>query len=150
MELTLAAAGRLKRGPERELIDGYLGKLPWRVREREIEVRGKAEGAELRAQEATKLQPLVPRGAAVIALDAGGKNLTSEQLAAQLGTWWEDGVDAGFVLGGADGLDPSLIARADLRLAFGAQTWPHRLARLMLAEQLYRAAAILRGHPYHR
>ena len=90
-------------------------------------------------------------GPAVVALDERGRLLSSPDLAAQLGRWRDDARgEAVFLIGGADGLDPSLRDRADLVLSFGKMVWPHMLARVMLAEQLYRAATILAGSPYHR
>ena len=101
--------------------------------------------------EAALLSRQIPDGAAVIALDERGRLLSSPDFAAALARFRDDGrSDAVFLIGGADGLDPSLRDRADLMLSFGAMVWPHMLARVMLAEQLYRAATILAGSPYHR
>lgn len=89
--------------------------------------------------------------APIVALDEAGQNLSSVELAGHLGAWRDAGRrGATFLIGGADGLPHELLARAELRLAFGRATWPHRLIRVMLAEQLYRASTILSGHPYHR
>jgi 23S rRNA (pseudouridine1915-N3)-methyltransferase len=93
----------------------------------------------------------VPQGAAVALLDPRGDNLDSSALATRLATWREQARPAAvFIIGGPDGLAASLTGKADLRLAFGAATWPHQLVRIMLLEQIYRAATILSGHPYHR
>ena len=93
----------------------------------------------------------VPADAAVVALDESGQALSSRALAARIGRWRDDGRGCiAFLVGGADGLDDAVCARADLVLSFGKATWPHMLARAMLAEQLYRAQQILAGHPYHR
>ena len=93
----------------------------------------------------------LPREGRIVALDEHGRDLTSADLAALLGRWRDEGLRlVTFVIGGADGLDAAVLARADLRLAFGRATWPHMLVRPMLAEQLYRAGTILSGHPYHR
>ena len=90
-------------------------------------------------------------GAVVISLDEHGKSITSEALAAQIGRWRDDGrAAAAFIIGGADGLDPAFLAKANMVLSFSPLTWPHQLVRIMLAEQLYRATTILSGHPYHR
>jgi 23S rRNA (pseudouridine1915-N3)-methyltransferase len=87
----------------------------------------------------------------LIALDERGKNLDSETFAGHLGRWRDDGAgDAVFVIGGADGLSPELRRKVQLAVAFGAATWPHQMVRVLLLEQLYRAATILSGHPYHR
>ena len=152
---TICAVGRLRRGPEKALIDDYLsrfGKTGRRVglgpaQVREVEDR-KGGGM---AAEAALLEAAIPQGARLCVLDERGQTLTSPHFADQLATWRDAGQrDVTFVIGGADGIDPSLRARADLSLSFGAMVWPHMLARVMLAEQLYRAAAILAGTPYHR
>ena len=89
--------------------------------------------------------------ALIVALDEHGKTQSSEAFASQLARWRDDGRPAvSFVIGGADGHDPGLVAGADVTLSFSPLTWPHQLVRIMLAEQLYRATTILSGHPYHR
>ena len=118
---------------------------------REVEIKRKVTGAELRRLEAEALLTALPNGATVAALDERGIGLTSAAFAARLGAWRDGGVsDLAFVVGGADGLDDSVRQRADLLLSFGVMTWPHMMVRAMLAEQLYRADRILAGHPYHR
>jgi 23S rRNA (pseudouridine1915-N3)-methyltransferase len=103
------------------------------------------------AAEADLLARAIPAGAVLCILDERGRSLSSPDFAAQLARWRDAGrQDAAFVIGGADGIDPSLRARADLAISFGAMVWPHMLVRVMLAEQLYRAATILAGSPYHR
>jgi 23S rRNA (pseudouridine1915-N3)-methyltransferase len=159
MRLVVAAVGRLKQGPERELSGLYcerasnLGR-PLGLREIEIvEVReSRAQDAERRrTEESIALANVIPDGAIVVALDQRGESLDSLALAGLLRKWRaEDRAALCFVIGGADGLAPSLVERAQLRLAFGAATWPHQLVRIMLLEQLYRAGTILAGHPYHR
>lgn len=155
MRLHLCAVGRLRTGPERVLVVDYLDRLGKTgralglgpVAEHEVEDRrggGMAAEAELLAR-------TVPAGAALCVLDERGRAMTSPDFAAQLARWRDGGrQDAAFVIGGADGIDPSLRARADLAISFGAMVWPHMLVRVMLAEQLYRAATILAGSPYHR
>jgi 23S rRNA (pseudouridine1915-N3)-methyltransferase len=97
------------------------------------------------------LSRAIPEGSALCVLDERGKTLSSPELAQILAQWRDAGrQDAAFVIGGADGVDPSLRARADLAISFGRMVWPHMLVRVMLAEQLYRAATILAGSPYHR
>ena len=151
MRLTIASAGRFRDTPERGLFERYLGRIRWDVRLREIEARGRRSAAELIRREAELLDACCPSGAYVVALDAGGRVLTSEDFAGRLGTLRDGGrQDAVFLIGGAEGLAPHLIAGADLVLAFGSLTWPHLLVRVMLAEQIYRAQEILAGHPYHR
>jgi len=90
------------------------------------------------------------RQSRIIALDERGRDLSSAQLAQQLTQWQQEGRDVTFVIGGADGLDPDFVKRADLVLSFSPLTWPHQMVRIMLAEQLYRTTTILSGHPYHR
>ena len=159
MRLLVAAVGRLKQGPERELAASYSkrvsasGKpLGWRPIEA-IEIReSRAQDAERRrTEELIALANVIPDGAIVVVLDQRGENLDSAALSALLRQWRaEDRAAVCFIIGGADGLAPSLIERGRVRLAFGAATWPHQLVRIMLLEQLYRAGTILAGHPYHR
>lgn len=110
-----------------------------------------AERLRAMAGEAERLRAKIPPGALVVALDRSGATLSSEELARQLGRWREEGVSSlCFVIGGPDGLHPELLAQAPHRLSFGPMTFPHMLVRAMLAEQLYRAATLLEGVPYHR
>ena len=159
MRLIVAAIGRLKAGPDRELAERFRDRVAKGGRAvglRDIEI---VEIRESRAQEAAKrvleesiaLANLIPEGAVVVALDQSGEALASESITGVLRGWRDAGRPAAvFCIGGADGLGPELTARADLTLAFGAATWPHQLVRIMLLEQLYRAVTILAGHPYHR
>jgi 23S rRNA (pseudouridine1915-N3)-methyltransferase len=155
VRLLICAVGRLRAGPERTLVEDYLDRLGKTGRGLglgpasvvEVEDRKnlgmKAEG-ELLAR-------AIPAGAALVVLDERGRMLTSPEFAATLAGWRDAGrQDAAFVIGGADGIDPALRARADLAISFGAMVWPHMLVRVMLAEQLYRATTILAGLPYHR
>ncbi|MFN5996632.1 MAG: 23S rRNA (pseudouridine(1915)-N(3))-methyltransferase RlmH [Paracoccaceae bacterium] len=155
MRLHLCAVGRLRAGPERDLIDDYLARLDRTGRPlglgpvSEHEVEDKKGGG--MAAEATLLARAVPEGAALCVLDERGKVLSSPEFAQALAGWRDGGrQDAAFVIGGADGVDPGLRARADLVISLGRMVWPHMLVRVMLAEQLYRAATILAGSPYHR
>ena len=108
-------------------------------------------GAASMAAEAALLQKALPSGAVVVALDERGKVKTSPEFANDLTRWRDDGrQDIAFIIGGADGIDPALRARVDAKLSFGKMVWPHMMVRVMLAEQLYRAASILAGSPYHR
>ena len=140
----VAAVGRLKPGPLKELQDEYLKRLKGAATLREVEERRSVP--DKRPREAELLLGALPSGVPLIALDERGKALASPALAEQHAKWGT----VGFVVGGADGLDESLRRRADLLLAFGTMTWPHLLARVMLFEQLYRVQTILAGHPYHR
>lgn len=155
MRLHLCAVGRLRAGAERDLVDDYLKRLDRTgrplglgpVAEHEVEDR-KGGGM---AAEGALLARAIPEGAALCVLDERGKLLSSPEFAEALAGWRDGGrQDAAFVIGGADGVDPALRARADLVLSFGRMVWPHLLVRAMLAEQLYRAATILAGSPYHR
>jgi 23S rRNA (pseudouridine1915-N3)-methyltransferase len=158
MRLVIAAVGRARSAPETRLADQYLDRLNGFARPlglgpavlNEVEDR-KAPGPERAEREAVLLRKAVPEGARIIALDERGKAFTRRQLADQLAAWRDSGVPAAaFLIGGADGLAPGLRRDADLMLSFGPATWPHLLVRVMLSEQLYRAATILAGHPYHR
>ena len=155
MRLHLCAVGRLRAGPERDLVDDYLQRLDRTGRplglgpatEHEVEDR-KGGGM---AAEAALLSRVIPDGAALVVLDERGKTLSSPEFAQALAGWRDGGrQDAAFVIGGADGVDPTLRAHADLAISLGRMVWPHMLVRVMLAEQLYRAATILAGSPYHR
>jgi len=159
MRIVVAAVGRLKRGPEIELSDRYRKRAAQTGRQlglRDVEIveirESRADDAGKRMlEESIALANIIPHGAAVVLLDAAGENLDSASLAAQLAKWRaNDRPAVVFMIGAADGLAPSLRAKAELRLAFGTATWPHQLVRIMLLEQLYRAATILTGHPYHR
>ncbi|HXW25110.1 MAG TPA: 23S rRNA (pseudouridine(1915)-N(3))-methyltransferase RlmH [Xanthobacteraceae bacterium] len=159
MKLVVAAVGRLKRGPERELAERYRERVAAGGRAIGIRSVTVSEADESRARrakdriadEAAALKAAIPAHAAVVALDERGENLASEALAQRIGRWRDEGRPAvAVVIGGPDGLASDLLAGADLRLAFGKATWPHQLVRVMLFEQLYRAIAILSGHPYHR
>ena len=151
MNILVAAVGRVKPGPERDLFTSYVARLPWRVDVKEIEIKKETALDVRRVREGEALLAAVPEGARIIALDERGKSETSEAFAKRLGRWCDDGVrGVAFIIGGADGLDETVRKRADAVLSFGALTWPHMLVRALLAEQLYRAHTILTGHPYHR
>ena len=155
MRVTICAVGRLRQGPERVLIDTYLTRFERTGRAlglgpaTVIEIEDKKGGG--MAGEASLLARALPQRAAIIALDERGQSLTSPQFAEKLAHWRDTGQqDLAFVIGGADGLDPDLRDAAQFRLSLGKMVWPHMLVRVMLAEQLYRAASILAGAPYHR
>ena len=151
MRFWLIAAGRLRQGPLLDLFQDYAGRLNGGLNLREIEVKRRVSGPELKRLEAEELLAAAPPAAAIVALDERGQSLTSPAFAQRIGGWRDSGVaDLAFIIGGADGLDDMVRGRAALVLGLGAMTWPHMLARVMLAEQLYRAQAILAGHPYHR
>ena len=151
MRLTLACIGRAGRGPERDLYQHYAGRIRWPLTLRELDEKKKLPPAELVRREGALLLGAVPDKAVLVALDRRGKVLDSMAFAERLARWRDDGVaDIGFLIGGADGHGEPLLQRAALVLSFGAMTWPHLLARAMLAEQIYRAQQLLAGHPYHR
>jgi 23S rRNA (pseudouridine1915-N3)-methyltransferase len=147
---TIAAVGRARRGPVAALFVDYVRRTPWPIRLIEIHAAARDPAASARDEHA-QLLTAIPSGAGVVALDGSGRDLSSEDLARRLADWRRDGMrEVAWLIGGADGLSDDLRQRADLMLAFGRQTWPHLLVRVMLAEQLYRASTILAGHPYHR
>lgn len=158
MRIAIAAIGRMKTGPERELVGRYLDRAagsgkPLALTGFEvIELTESRAGSapSRKAEEAKALRAALPDGV-VVALDERGKGLGSEAFATQIGRWRDDGRPAAsFVIGGADGIDPDFVRQADLVISFSPMVWPHQLVRIMLAEQLYRATTILSGHPYHR
>lgn len=159
MQILVAAVGRLKSGPERDLAARYLdraAKAGPRVGLTGFQVREVAEGrassaASRQAEEVAALLGTLPAGAARIVLDERGPPIGSRDFADFLGRERDGGRAATVLLiGGPDGHDPSIRDGAGLVLSFGAMTWPHQLVRVMLAEQLYRAVTLLSGHPYHR
>jgi 23S rRNA (pseudouridine1915-N3)-methyltransferase len=158
MRVIVGAVGRLKQGPERELAERYCKRATQSGRGvglkavEIIEIReSRAKELERRLmEESIALATIIPDRAAVAILDERGDALDSATFAATLRKWREDDRPAAcFIVGGADGLAPSLRDRASLHLSFGAATWPHQLVRIMLLEQIYRAVTILAGHPYH-
>lgn len=155
MRVHICAVGRLRAGPEKDLIDDYLTRFDRTGRglglgpASVVEVEDRKGGG--MAAEAELLRRALPKGTVLCVLDERGRVETSPQFAQRLGDWRDAGRgDLALVIGGADGIDPALRAQADHALSFGKMVWPHMLVRVMLAEQLYRAAAILAGTPYHR
>lgn len=154
MKLIIGAVGRIKPGPEATLVDDYvkrfdgagrgIGLGPLTVEE--VDARGKGQ-----AEESALLSGRIAPEDRVVILDERGKSLPSEAFSKLICDWRDDGVRcARFLIGGADGHMPALRERADLMISFGKATWPHMMVRAMVAEQLYRAAAIATNHPYHR
>jgi len=155
MRVHIIAVGRLRKGPERVLVEDYLTRFDRTGRAlglgpaRVIEVEDRKGGG--MATEAALLRKAVPAGALLCILDERGRTMPSPAFARQLGQWRDNGrQDLALLIGGADGLDPALRGAADFALSFGEMVWPHMLVRVMLSEQLYRAASILAGSPYHR
>lgn len=159
MKLTVAAIGRLKAGPERELAARYLDRIAKAGPAVGIEAGRVVELSESRAgqaatrkrEEAEAIRKALSSDARLILLDEKGDALSSEEFATLLARHRDGGLrELAVVIGGADGLDPDLRREALGRVAFGRMTWPHQIVRILLAEQLYRAVTILSGHPYHR
>jgi len=151
VKLAILAIGKAGRGPERALYEHSAARLRWPLTLRELEEKRPLSPAELMRREGALLLAALPQAAKVVVLDRRGTPLASEALAARLGSWRDQGAaEVAFLIGGAEGHDQPVLDRADLLLSFGAATWPHLLARAMLAEQLYRAQQLLAGHPYHR
>jgi 23S rRNA (pseudouridine1915-N3)-methyltransferase len=151
MRLLLAAVGRWKSGPERDLFDHYAARITDPPELRQVVEKKPLRGPELKRREAALLLAQVPVGAVVVALDGGGRQLSSARFADRLGRWRDEGVrDIAFLIGGADGLDESVLGKAGLVLSLGPMTWPHLLVPGLLAEQIYRTQCIRTGHPYHR
>ncbi|WP_342248700.1 23S rRNA (pseudouridine(1915)-N(3))-methyltransferase RlmH [Sphingomonas sp. OTU376] len=138
MQLHIVARGKIGRSPEAELVDRYLKRIQWPTRVTELPDTGGRI-------------PDISGTTRIVMLDELGENLPSKAIAERLGSWRDDGVrEARFLIGAADGFDDAARAQADLLISFGRATWPHMMARAMLAEQLWRATSILANHPYHR
>lgn len=155
MRLHICAVGRLRSGPEKTLIDDYLQRFDRTGRAlglgpaRVVEVEDKKNAG--MGAEAQLLRKALPKGAVICTLDERGRVLSSPDFANKIAGWRDGGrSDLAFIIGGADGIDPSLRAEADFSISFGQMVWPHMMVRLMLSEQIYRAATILSGSPYHR
>ena len=155
MRVHMIVVGRLRAGPEKELVDDYLKRFERSGRAlglgpvQVVEVDDRRGGGKL--AEAALLRKTIPSGATLVVLDERGRIESSPEFAQRLARWRDRGLgDLALVIGGADGIDPALRAEADVALSFGKMVWPHMLVRVMLAEQLYRAASILAGTPYHR
>jgi 23S rRNA (pseudouridine1915-N3)-methyltransferase len=139
LKLHIIARGRIGRGPEAELVERYLKRIAWPIAVTELPEAGTAK------------LPEPPTPSVTVALDESGKALSSREIAERLERWRDRGIrEARFLIGAADGHGSAIREKADLLLSFGPATWPHLMVRAMLAEQLYRATAILANHPYHR
>ena len=159
MRLILAAVSKLKSGPERQLVDDYVSRARHTgrplgfgdVNEVEVDVKAGWTTAKQTQSLVQSLDQQTPNGAKRIALDQRGKALTSDDFANLLAHWRDEGTPgAAIMIGGADGFDRRTLPQPDLTVSFGAMVWPHKLVRVMAAEQLYRALSILAGTPYHR
>jgi 23S rRNA (pseudouridine1915-N3)-methyltransferase len=136
-------------GPDSALFARYAERLRPALRVTEL-ADGRGNAGEIKRREADAILAALPAQALVVALDMGGAALSSEAFAARLTGWIESARPVCFIIGGAEGLEARVIARADALISLGTLTWPHMLVRVMLAEQLFRARAIATGHPYHR
>lgn len=155
MNVTIAAVGRLRAGPELTMLDDYLDRAAATGRQLAVGPFGVTEIDDRKARDkstqSAKLVDAIPAGATAVALDERGETLTSPAFAKLIARERDAGCpEMVFLIGGADGLDEAARARTGYRLSFGPMVWPHMLARVMLAEQLYRAVSILAGKPYHR
>lgn len=159
VRLTIAAVGRMKAGPERDLAGRYLDRFSKSGSALGLDYAGLAELPESRASsaqerkrdEAARLAAAIPNRAMLVLLDETGRTLSSQEFSAELARCRDEGCrDMALVIGGPDGHDPEFRRSAGLVLSLGRMTFPHQIARILLAEQLYRAATILAGHPYHR
>ena len=155
MKVTICAVGRLRAGPELTLISDYLDRFGKTGRAHSlgpaavVEVEDKKNAG--MGAEAVLLERAIPAGALICTLDERGSLISSPEFAHKIADWRDGGrQDLAFVIGGADGIDPGLRAKADFSISFGRMVWPHMMVRVMLAEQIYRAAQILAGTPYHR
>ena len=150
MRIHIIAVGKWRECPERALWQEYTKRLNWECSLKEVEVKQSLPPEKLKLKEAELLLAAVPEGATKIALDEHGKQLTSPQFAEMIQTLQQNSRDIAFLIGGAAGHGEPVLKSADRRLSLGTMTWPHMLVRAMLSEQIYRAHAILAGHPYHR
>ena len=156
MRIGLLAVGRLKPGPIRSLFEDYARRIKWPLSSTEVEERRPLPPPALTSREGglllEALEDAVRKHSdpVIVALDERGTIFTSSAFAERIGQWRDGGRDPVFLIGGADGLAPSVLERAEFTLSLGAMTWPHLIVRVLLAEQLYRAQSILAGHPYHR
>lgn len=155
MKITVRAASLIKSGPERDLIDDYLKRASGIARNLGItdvsESAVDTRGAKSRADETNTILSTVNQGDVLVILDERGKALTSRQMAKQIARWRDDGHrQLTIAIGGADGWDPAALPANTVKWSFGIQTWPHKLVRVMITEQIYRALSILAGSPYHR
>jgi 23S rRNA (pseudouridine1915-N3)-methyltransferase len=155
MQLAIVAVGQRMPAWVDDAFAEYAKRMPPEMRialtEVKAEVRSASRtAAQVMALEAARIEPALPRGARVVVLDERGDALDTNALAARIEAWRHDGRDVAFIIGGADGLDAAFKQRADERLRLSSLTLPHGLARVVLAEALYRAWTVTTGHPYHR
>ncbi|MEQ1790544.1 MAG: 23S rRNA (pseudouridine(1915)-N(3))-methyltransferase RlmH [Rickettsiales bacterium] len=151
MKISINAIGKAKSSSAHQMLYlDYIKRLPWKVQCKEFEVKT-PDVTGRKSREAELLLTSCAGYEYIIALDESGSLLSSREFSEHLGNWQQQGISSfAFIIGGADGLDNSVLKKANLTWSFGRATWPHMLVRAMLAEQLYRAHSVLSGHPYHR
>lgn len=150
MKVVLSAIGKAKAGPEQQLYQEYVKRVPWPISCREFDVKLN-DITQRKMREGEQLLSGVSSCDRIIALDETGKTFSSPEFAGQLKNWQQQGNSSfGFIIGGSDGLSPEVLNKAHLVWSFGRVTYPHMLVRALLAEQLYRAHTIISGHPYHK
>jgi 23S rRNA (pseudouridine1915-N3)-methyltransferase len=151
VRIVIAAVGRLRDAPSRALFEDYAKRLTWPVTVREVELKRALPGPQAKVEEGRLLLEAIGERATLVALDEHGAEWSSADFAGRLRAWRDEGIaELAFAIGGADGHADAVLKRAAATVAFGRMTWPHRLVRVMLAEQIYRAQQIIAGHPYHR
>ena len=151
MRITILAVGKIRHGIFNQLYEHYASRLRWEVILHEIEPLSQKNPHQRCMDEAIRLLALVPDNAQIVTLDESGKVISSRELASWKGRQIEEGIkDICLIIGGAQGLESSILLKSHLIIALGRATWPHLLVRGMIAEQLYRIQQILSGHPYHK
>ena len=148
--ITIIAIGKIKSGPEKEWLSEYHKRLGWKVAMHEIEPSKQSAAHARKQDEAKQIRKHLPDNAVIFMLDERGKSLETSQFAQKLQNYLDQARPIVFIIGGADGLETELRQQAQHLIAFGAMTWPHKMVRVMLMEQLYRAWTLSIGHPYHR
>jgi 23S rRNA (pseudouridine1915-N3)-methyltransferase len=149
MAIHILAIGKIKRDGAADLCAEYEKRIPGKIAVTEIDIKD-SDAKQLQIKESDALLKALPEGSFTVVLDKKGESLTSAQLAKKMGLWQQKAKHVAFLIGGADGHTESVLKKADFILSFGTMTWPHRLARVMLLEQIYRAHMINANHPYHR
>lgn len=154
MKLSIVAVGHRQPGWVEEGCAEYLKRMPRELATSIAEIKPEPRGSKTREQllsaEKGRIRDVLPAGVRIVVLDERGEDLTTLKLARRLEAWMQDGRDSALLIGGADGLDEELKAQADASIRLSSLTLPHGLARLLLCEQLYRAASVIKNHPYHR
>ena len=143
LSIDLIAVGKLKNDPLLDVFEDYKKRLQWKFTLTELE-------GQTQAEQLTKITEKLNPRAALVVLDERGKSISSRDFAGKIDSWQTTHGNIQFIIGGADGLSDDIRKKASLLMSFGAQTWPHMMARVMIMEQIYRAQQILAGHPYHR